>query len=29
LKKWINSYPELWRVVFDTAHVIEENFIKK
>jgi hypothetical protein len=27
LKKWINSYPELWRVVYDTAHVIEENFI--
>lgn len=28
LRKWINNYPELWRVVFDTAHVIEENFIK-
>ncbi len=28
LKKWINDYPELWRVVFDTAHVIEENFIQ-
>jgi hypothetical protein len=28
LRKWINNYPELWKVVFDTAHVIEENFIK-
>ena len=28
LRKWINDYPELWKAVFDTAHVIEENFIK-
>lgn len=28
LRKWINNYPELWKLVFDTAHVIEENFIK-
>jgi hypothetical protein len=27
LKKWINSYPELWRVVFDTTHVLEENLL--
>ena len=29
LRKWINNYPELWKAVFDTAHVIEENFIRK
>ena len=29
LRKWINEFPELWRVVFDTARVIEDNFIKK
>lgn len=29
LRKWINDYPELWKVVFDTANVIEENFIKR
>ncbi len=29
LRKWINHYPELWRAVFDTAHVIEENFIRQ
>ena len=28
LRKWINDYPELWKAVFDTPHVIEENFIK-
>lgn len=28
LRKWINNYPELWRTVFDTAQVIERNFIK-
>jgi hypothetical protein len=28
LRKWINEFPELWRVVFDTARVIEDNFIK-
>jgi len=28
LRKWINNYPDLWRVVFDTARVIEQNFIK-
>jgi hypothetical protein len=27
LRKWINNYPELWKIVFDTAHVIEVNFI--
>jgi len=27
LKKWMDTYPELWKVVFDTAHIIEENFI--
>ena len=27
LRKWINNYPELWKAVFDTAHVIEESFI--
>jgi hypothetical protein len=29
LRKWIDEFPELWRVVFDTARVIEDNFIKK
>ena len=28
LKKWINSYPELWKAVFDTAYVIEKNLMK-
>ncbi len=28
LRTWINDYPELWKAVFDTAYVIEENFIK-
>jgi hypothetical protein len=28
LRKWIKDFPELWRVVFDTARVIEDNFIK-
>lgn len=28
LTKWINSYPELWKAVFDTAYVIEKNLIK-
>jgi hypothetical protein len=28
LRNWINDYPKLWRVVFDTAYLIEENFIK-
>ena len=28
LRKWINSYPELWKVVFDTAQVLERNFIQ-
>lgn len=28
LRKWINSYPELWKVIFDTAQVIERNFIQ-
>src|SRR5688572_20914651 len=28
LRKWIQDFPELWRVVFDTARVIEDNFIK-
>jgi hypothetical protein len=27
LRKWINEYPELWRVVFDTAWLLEDNFI--
>lgn len=27
LRKWINNYPKLWRAVFDTAQVIERNFI--
>jgi hypothetical protein len=28
LRKWLRDYPELWRVVFDTARLIEDNFIK-
>lgn len=28
LRKWIDSYPELWRIVFDTAQIIERNFIQ-
>lgn len=28
LRKWINDYPELWRVVFDTVWLMEDNFIK-
>jgi hypothetical protein len=28
LRKWMNDYPELWRVVFDTAWLLEDNFIK-
>ena len=28
LTKWINSYPELWKAVFDTAYVIEKNLMK-
>ena len=28
LRKWIHDFPELWRVVFDTARVLEDNFIK-
>jgi hypothetical protein len=28
LRKWIDEFPELWRVVFHTARVIEDNFIK-
>jgi hypothetical protein len=28
LRKWIDEFPELWRLIFDTARVIEDNFIK-
>jgi hypothetical protein len=28
LRKWIRDYPNLWRVVFDTAQLIEDNLIK-
>jgi len=27
LREWINKHPELWRVVFDTAWLLEDNFI--
>lgn len=29
LQKWLDEYPEIWRVVFDMAHVIENNLIKR
>jgi len=25
LRKWLNEYPQIWRVVFDLSHVIEHN----
>ncbi len=28
LEKWMNSYPDLWKIVFDTALVMEQNFIQ-
>jgi len=28
LKKWLDVYPELWKSVFDLAHIIEESFIE-
>lgn len=28
LRNWLNEYPDLWRVVFDTAWLLEDNFIK-
>jgi hypothetical protein len=27
LQKWLNEYPQIWRVVFDLSHVIEHNLI--
>jgi len=27
LRKWVNEYPELWKVVFDIARFLEDNFI--
>lgn len=29
LKGWLNEYPEIWRVVFDLACVIEENLVDR
>jgi hypothetical protein len=28
LRKWLDEFPELWRVVFDMARLIEEKFMK-
>lgn len=27
LRKWLNEYPQIWRVVFDLSQVIEQNLI--
>jgi len=28
LEKWMKTYPDLWEVIFDVAHIIEDNFIR-
>ena len=29
LQKWLNEYPQIWRVVFDLSQVIEHNLIDR